>query len=99
MRKGKEDLDPKQIGTVPAPTGKMAHNHESRKPDLNRDLQRAINWLDRNVLPTVAIIFLAGLAGQRAIEMIPQLNHDARVVAGILIVSLLVVKSQSGKVK
>lgn len=71
----------------------------SKKPNLKRDFQRIINWAHNNVVPFFALVVLSGLAGQRAIQFIPEMNETARTVAGIVFVSILVVEVLAGKLK
>lgn len=100
-----EVLEVKAIGTLNRP-GVARHKEEitvekktSKKPNLKRDFQRLINWAHNNVVPFFALVVLSGLAGQRAIQFIPEMNETARTVAGIVFVSILVVEVLAGKLK
>lgn len=93
----KDILDPKEIGTSRRAKTK-AQEAPNKKPNLKRDVQRLINWIDGNVLPLVALIVIAGLAVKGLQVFLPEMNEKTQLVASILAVSVLVVKLKAGRV-
>lgn len=104
MKKNKSEdiLDWSEIGTSKRTNNKeniKVETTKREKPNLKRDIQRLVNWLDNNVLPIVALVVIAGLAVKGLSIYLPEMNETTRTVASILAVALLVVKLQAGKVK
>lgn len=98
-----ELLETKEIGTLkryktPGKAISEAMKPQSKKPNLKRDVQRLINWMDGNVLPLIALVLLSGLATRGLQTFIPEMNETTRLVASILAVAVLVVKLKSSKV-
>ena len=101
--RNEELLNADEIGTLKRITNKKENTKvettKREKPDLKRDVQRLINWLDNNVLPIVALIVISGLAVKGLSIFLPEMNETTRMVASILAVAILVVKLQAGKVR
>jgi hypothetical protein len=100
--KSEDILDWSEIGTSKRTNNKeniKVETTKREKPNLKRDVQRLVNWLDNNVLPIVALVVIAGLAVKGLSIYLPEMNETTRTVASILAVALLVVKLQAGKVK
>jgi len=100
--KSEDILDWSEIGTSKRTNNKeniKVETTKREKPNLKRDIQRLVNWLDNNVLPIVALVVIAGLAVKGLSIYLPEMNETTRTVASILAVALLVVKLQAGKVK
>jgi hypothetical protein len=89
MNKNDDILQSSDLGT-----GKRVSTPKKQveKPDLNRHLQMAINWVDKNVLPPVFLVILAGLAVKGAQLFLPEMNEQTQLVVSIAAVSVLVVK-------
>lgn len=93
--KNDDILDPNTIGTSQRlDTPKKV----KRGPDFNRDFQRLINWIDRNILPYISLTLLSGLAYKGLSIYLPEMDDRATTVVAILGVSFLVVKLRSGRV-
>jgi len=56
-----------------------------------------VTWVDRNVLPPVAIVALAGLAVKGLAVYLPMLSDTASLTASIAVVAFLLVKAKSEK--
>ncbi len=69
------------------------------KPNLKRDTNRLISWLDHNVLPMIALVVISGLAVKGLTLFLPEMSDTTRTVASIIAVAVLVVKLQAGKVQ
>lgn len=89
MNKNNDLLDPRDLGT-----SKRVSTPKKRveKPSLNNHLQLLINWVDKNVLPPVFLVILAGLAVKGAQLFLPEMNEQTQLVVSIAAVSVLVVK-------
>lgn len=83
-----DTLDPKDLGT----SKRTIKSLPKQKPDLRRDVQHLVNWVDNNVLPPVFLVILAGLAVRGAQLFIPEMNPKTQLVVSIAAVSVLVVK-------
>ena len=98
-----ELLDSSEIGTSKRMNNKKENTKvettKREKPNLKRDVQRLVNWLDNNVLPIVALVVIAGLAVKGLSIYLPEMNETTRTVASILAVAILVVKLQAWKLK
>lgn len=91
-------LETSDFGTskrVKTPSG-VEVKHE--RPNLKRDTNKLINWLDKNVLPMVALVVISGLAVKGLALYLPEMSDTTRTVASVLAVAILVVKLQAGKV-
>lgn len=84
-------LDIKEVGT----SKRAMKSAPKEKPNLKRDIQRAINWVDGNVLPLIALVILSGLAVRGLQVFLPEMNETTQTVAAIVAVSVLVVKLKS----
>ena len=98
-----ELLDSSEIGTSKRMNNKKENakveTTKREKPNLKRDVQRLVNWLDNNVLPIVALVVIAGLAVKGLSIYLSEMNETTRTVASILTIAILVVKLQAGKLK
>lgn len=83
-----EILDTKDLGT----SRRKIKSAPKEKPNLKRDVQRLINWVDHNVLPLVALVAIAGLAVKGLQVFLPEMNEKTQLVCSIFAVSVLVVK-------
>jgi predicted negative regulator of RcsB-dependent stress response len=92
MKKNNDLIDPKEKGTSKRTIKSV------EKPHMKNDVNRLVLWLDRNVLPLIALVVISGLAVVGLREYLPEMNETTQLVASILAVSVLVVKLQAGKV-
>lgn len=103
MKKSNDLIDVQEIGTSKRTTFKKENTKVEKvtreKPNLKRDIGRFVDWLDKNVLPLIALVVIAGLAVKGLSIFLPEMNETTRTVASILAVAVLVVKLQAGRVQ
>lgn len=62
------------------------------KKSASERIKSVTRWLDRHVLPFVSLIVLSALAVKGLSVYLPMLTENARLVASIMAVAILVVK-------
>lgn len=90
-------LETSDFGTSKRQNVKASPKPVKERPNLKRDTNRFIGWLDRNVLPMIALVVISGLAVKGLALFLPEMNDTTRTVASVLAVAILVVKLQAGK--
>lgn len=85
-------LQVNEIGTLRREKTMEKVKTVKEKPHLKRDVQRLVNWLDKNVLPLVALVLVSGLAVKGLQVFLPEMSETTQMVVSILGVSVLVVK-------
>ena len=88
MKNNQDLVNPEDFGT----SKREISSIKKVKPSLTRDVQRLVNWLDKHVLPMVALILIAGLAVKGLQVFLPEMSQTTQLVVSILGVSVLVVK-------
>lgn len=91
----KDILETSEIGTSKRQSVKASPTKE--RPNLKRDVQRMIDWMDGNVLPLIALVIISGLAVKGLALFLPEMNETTRTVASIIAVAVLVVKLKSSR--
>lgn len=106
-------LDVESIGTLERPdTAKLRkpkklikenktmskEDKKTMKYDFNQGIQRFAGWLDRNLLPYVALVALSGFAYKGVSAFLPEMNDAAQSVLAVAGVAIMVVKLKASKV-
>ncbi len=91
-------LETSDFGTSKRQSVKASPKPVRERPNLKRDTNRLICWLDHNVLPMIALVVISGLAVKGLALFLPEMSDTTRTVASIIAVAVLVVKLQAGKI-
>ena len=65
------------------------------KKTARERIKSVTTWLDRHVLPFVALVVLSALAVKGLSVYLPAMSENARYIASIMAVAVLVVKLKS----
>lgn len=85
-------LETSEIGTSKRQSVKASPKPTRGRPNLKRDTQRAIDWVDHNILPVIALIIVSGLAVKGLQVFLPEMSEQTQLVVSIAAVSALVIK-------
>ena len=65
------------------------------KSTANNAIKNLVKLLDRHVLPIIALVVLSALAIKGLSVYLPMMSENARTIASVLAVAILVVKLKS----